>query len=159
MKKEEQIRLEIISQALLRPMHFCGEEAIVYSSFDEKNNLLEVTTNSKRIVIYKGMNIIQYESQALPLYLITRILLFPQIDEFIIILIETRILRKHSEKSYAAILELTLNEYKLLEQGARRKTKEKKKEIQQKLNMIASSLAEIFDGFLHEVGGLKNYDK
>lgn len=50
MKKEEQIRLEIISQALLRLMHFCGEEAIVYSSFDEKNNLLEVTTNSKRIV-------------------------------------------------------------------------------------------------------------
>ena len=44
-------------------------------------------------------------------------------------------------------------------QGARRKTKEKKKEIQQKLNMIASSLAEIFEGFLHEVGGIEIYDK
>lgn len=159
MKKEEQIRLENISQALLRLIHFCGEEAIVYSYFDEEDNLLEFTTNSKRIVTYKGMNITKYKSQALPLYLISRILLFPQIDDFIIILIETRTLRKHSEKSFAAILELTLNEYKQLEQGARRKTKEKKKEIQQKLNMIASSLAEIFEGFLHEVGGIEIYDK
>ena len=159
MKKEEQIRLEIINQALLRLMHFCGEEAIVYSFFDEDKNLLQFTTNKKIDISYQGKNVTLYKSQALPLYLISRILLFPQIDEFIIILIETRTLRKHSEKSYAAILELTLIEYKLLEQGARRKTKEKKKEIQQKLNMIASSLAEIFEGFLHEVGGLKNYDK
>lgn len=158
MKKEEQIRLENISQALLRLMHFCGEEAIVYSYFDEGNNLLQFTSNTKIEITYQGKNTTLYKSQALPLYLITRIQLFPQIDDFIIILIETRTLRKHSEKSFAAILELTLNEYKLLEQGARRKTKEKKKEIQQKLNMIASSLAEIFEGFLHKVGGIENYD-
>ena len=36
MKKEEKIRLENISQALLRLMHFLGEKVIVFSYFYDK---------------------------------------------------------------------------------------------------------------------------
>ena len=99
------------------------------------------------------MNI--YSSKALPLYLITRIISYPNIDEFQLILLETRLLANKTEDEYANILGLSTNEYLLLEQGSRTITSGYKREIQQKLNMIASSFSELFNEFLVEIGGEK----
>lgn len=153
MKKEEIIRIEGISQALLRLMYYYGNDVIVYSFFDNKQALLGFTTYNEVLNYQTYKNVKIYISKALPLYLITRILSYPNIDEFQLILLETRLLAKKTEEEYAAILGLTLKKYKLIEQGSKIITSVFKREIQQKLNMIASSFSELFNEFLEEIGG------
>lgn len=155
MKKEEIIRIDGISQALLRLMHYYGNDVIVYSFFDKKQSLLGFVTNKDILNYSTYIHVNIYSSKALPLYLITRIITYPNIDEFQLILLETRLLAKKTEDEYANILGLSTNEYQLLEQGSRTITSGYKREIQQKLNMIASSFSELFSEFLVEIGGEK----
>ena len=128
---------------------------IVYSFFDKKQSLLGFVTNEDILNYSTYIHVNIYSSKALPLYLITRIITYPNIDEFQLILLETRLLAKKTEDEYANILGLSTNEYQLLEQGSRTITSGYKREIQQKLNMIASSFSELFNEFLVEIGGEK----
>lgn len=142
-------------------MHYYGNYVIVYSFFDKKQSLLGFVTNEDILNYSTYIHVNIYSSKALPLYLITRIITYPNIDGFQLILLETRLLAKKTKDEYANILGLSTNEYQLLEQGSRTITSGYKREIQQKLNIIASSFSELFNEFLVEIGGRKmsiNYD-
>ena len=155
MEKRKKTRLDNICSSLLRLMFFYGEDYNVYAFFNKDNNEIYGFTDIFEIEKYRmeiPVNI--FKTNIKNLYLLCRIQTYPDIDEFQVILLESRRLSKKSIIEYASILSMDIRKYELIEEGSKIIDGEIKREICDKLKIRVSNSNDIFASFSLLMEGL-----
>lgn len=148
MEKRKNTRLDNICSSLLRLMFFYGEDYNVYAFFNKDNNEIYGFTDIFEIEKYRmeiPVNI--FKTNIKNLYLLCRIHTYPDIDEFQVILLESRRLSKKSIIEYASILSMDIRKYELIEEGSKIIDGKIKREICDKLKIRVSNSNDIFASF------------
>lgn len=148
MEKRKNTRLDNICSSLLRLMFFYGEDYNVYAFFNKDNNEIYGFTDIFEIEKYRmeiPVNI--FKTNIKNLYLLCRIHAYPDIDEFQVILLESRRLSKKSIIEYASILSMDIRKYELIEEGSKIIDGKIKREICDKLKIRVSNSNDIFASF------------
>lgn len=148
-------RLDNISSSLLRIMFNFGENYIVYAFFNKDNNDIYGFFDVFELDKYHlegPFNI--FKTDVKSLYLLSRIQSYPELDEFQIILLETRRLSKKTKAEYAKLLSMDIRNYELIEEGSKIISGVIKREICDKLNLKVLCSDDIFANFSLLMEGL-----
>lgn len=119
------------------------------------NMKIETIVASASGLLGLNMNLIIYESDAISIYNYLYLSLEPEVDEFLLLLIINRLLKKQSIETQAEILKIDYDRYFKLERGILKFTKKEKESISKKLN-IYTSKEELFASRFVKFGEVKN---